>query len=103
MSSDISSSPTWVDRAAASCSAAGLGHPLRRRITYVSIAPPLFGQFAEHTSARPDGFEKSFRSAVVVPAGRPLEGDRTVHGLRAAARARGEGDAVADARVEQFL
>src|SRR5436309_11254078 len=35
MSEDISSSPTWVERAAASLRSSPLRQPLRRKITYV--------------------------------------------------------------------
>src|SRR5690349_5128954 len=40
MSSDISSSPTWDERPAASSRSAALRQPLRRRITYVSMGAP---------------------------------------------------------------
>src|SRR4051794_39911437 len=40
MSSDISSSPTWDERAAAASRSAPDFQPLRRRITYVSMGAP---------------------------------------------------------------
>src|SRR5438034_11229466 len=40
MSSDISSSPTCFERAAAACSSSGVRQPLGRRMTYKFIAPP---------------------------------------------------------------
>src|SRR5215212_5730389 len=53
MSSDISSSPTCFDRAAASSSSSGDFHAPRLRITYVSMAPSAYGRLAHLPASHP--------------------------------------------------